>query len=305
MIAGQGNRANIYANDNLILGHVNNVSTCIHSLIAGVSNIVSSSIERVTRGAFVSGGDNRVMTSFSHTEGRYNSTFGYAAHIQGLNNTTLAPYSHTLGLCTHNKIPCSQTYGNGFFVDGLITPVIGSAQTNIVTMTCGTSAANTYKPLFYWNPATEDIRTWNTNWSTLSTIVMSNESFAMTQTYNIALTAYNSNGGGTAGKGYYYAEYKASLYFDTPATTLYIGNIVGNTFTVATASPVTLTATSAANNLANAPTITFRARANVLNLGLRAAHIGFEVASSDARVTNYYAHIRIDEMMRPVIDPYF
>ncbi len=303
MITGVSNKAHPFANRNLILGNLNNVSSCEHSLIAGVSNIVSSSIEAASRAVFVSGASNLVLTSFSHTEGNYNSTLGYAAHIEGFNNTTLAPYSHTLGLCSRNKIPCSQTYGNGFFVDGVAAPVIGSAQTNILTMTCGTSAANTYKPLFYWNPANQNLTTWNTTWSTLSTIVMSNEYFAMAQTYNIALTAYNSNGGGAAGKGYYYAEYKASLYFDTPAATLYIGNIVGNTFTAATSSPVTLTATSAANNLANAPTITLRARANVLNAGSNAAHIGFEVASSDARVTNYYAHIRVDELIRPVFDP--
>lgn len=306
LMTGSANLANLAVANSFISGCNNRVSRSINSFITGSSNFISTiETASVSLSQFMSGASNTTLTSLSHTEGRNNSTLGYGSHVEGTYNVSLIPYSHTFGLATRSVYPCSQTYGNGFFLNGSAIPIIGSAQTNIVTMTCGTNAAGTYKSMFYWNPLNQDIYVWNTNWSTISTLVMSNDNYPMAQTYNIALTAYNSNSGGTAGKGYYYAEYKASLYFDTPANTLYIGNIIGNTFTAAASSPVTLTATSAANNLANAPTITVRARANVLNAASNAAHIGFEVASSDSRVTSYYAHIRIDELVRPQIDPFY
>lgn len=307
IIFGTGNRTKTGANDNLISGSNNTVERTVTSLIAGNANYISSiaSASVGARSIFVTGESNTVLNSFTYTDGVMNSTIGYGSHVEGLENISFGSFANVRGLTALNRIPTAQTYANGFFFDPLNVPLKGSAQTNVLTLTAGTATANTYKFLRYWEPNQAMLNAWNTGFSTMSTIVMSNDGYPMAQTYNIALTGYNSNNGGAAGKGYYYGEYRASLYFDTPTSELYIGNLVGATFTAATSSPVTLTAANVANNLANAPTITVRARANVISAFNRAAQIAFEVASTDARITNFYAHVRIDEMLRPQIDPYF
>jgi hypothetical protein len=308
-IVGTDNRTTT-ANCNIVYGDSNNVTRTAFGLVGGRRNNTNLSSEGSNIfGPVVFGLCNAALHSYTYTEGVYNSTIGYGAHTQGMHNVNYGRYSHVTGLTAVNRIPVAQTYANNFFLNGLGIPVTGSAQTNILTMTSGTATANNYKFFRYWDPNAFQLGEWNTNFSTLSTVVMSNQDYPLSHTYNLALTGYNSNYGptSTAGKGYYYAEYRASMYFDTRTNALYVGNLVAGTFTAATSSPITLTAANAANNLAGTvtPTITVRARANVVNAGSNAAQIAFEIASSDARVTNYYAHVRIDEVLMPLIDPIF
>lgn len=290
------------------LSHAEGTSNIILAPFGGFSHIEGLSNITGGLGSHVEGQSNYAMGYYSHTEGRHNSTMGYGGHVEGMNNTVLSNYSRATGLAARAAIPVSQTYGHGFFTNSSNIPVIGSAQTTILTMTAGTNNAGVFKPLHYWDPFSENITSFSLM-STLSTVVMSNENYPLSHTYNLALTGYNSNygtlGGLLAGKGYYYAEYRASMYFDALSNALYVGNLVGATFTAATSSPITLTAANTANNLVNAPTITVRARANVLSAASNAAQISFEVASSDARVTNYYAHVRIDEVLMPLVDPFY
>ena len=165
-------------------------------------------------------------------------------------------------------------------------------------MTAKTDATNVYVDFFAFANYSTNITT-PSNITYTSTLSLSNQTNTMGQTYHLSVTGYNSNTGATAGAGFFYSEYKAGLYYDVLGD-LYVANILGNQFSNATSSPVPLTAANAANNLLNTPSITVRAYGSNID-GTSNAHIRFEIASSDATVTNFYAHIRTDELIRPLI----
>jgi hypothetical protein len=289
--------------NNFIYDSVSHAEGDYNTIFAGAtgSHVEGFSNRVYGRYAHAEGTTTYLTGAFGHTEGLYTSSLGIGAHAEGNETIAASNASHAAGIYSIARIPGSYTYTNTFLPQGAgSSPLKGTAQTSLVTMRSKTTAGSTPAAFVYYDPGSNAASLFG-SFTTLSNINMT-VSYGATslfaQTFNVAITGVNSNvGGGTAGKGFFYSEYRASLYYDVLGT-LYVGNLVAGTYTAATAGAITLSAANAANNLQGAPTITVRATAGLIGGG-PSARIAFDVQSSTATPINYYAHIRMDEVMRP------
>jgi hypothetical protein len=300
--------------------HAQGISTItagIASHVEGTNNVAfgyashagGSNTSSIGAASFTGGCSTIATGDASFAYGLHGNALDIGSAAFGFSNTAASDFGHVAGVFAKSRLPAAATVGGAAFSNFAGSAVLpGSGQTNTMNLYCISYEDSSTLSLAYVSTTT--------TFNAIEIPIYVEASNYYMQTVNVKLTGHEQKysggsliAGGSAGLGFYYAEYNFHIYWDNQSPPeLYICDSTGTTG--GNGSTTSLSTIRAVNKLQNLNTIGLQAFVSSVGTGLdgngnQMGYYRLDITKNSAgtRCINWQAHLTVEEVMAVAFVP--